>query len=362
MSKYLLSIISEQALPTLHFIKQFGEPDSFFLFVSTVEMEENNATQHIMQALKLPIRQCKTIIIDANDAAQAKDNLMKAKLPIVGKYLVNLTGGNKLMSQMVFQHLQSYDSAMYYAPIQSDRYQQLYPEIISIPKDPEIKISLVQYLHSYGYEITGDMPYYKGTPKPTSLFKKVIDAGGAANVPEIKRSISPDYKENDKGYLSGDWFEFYCYQFFKRIFCLSESQIGCSVGLKKIGSSTINEHDNEFDLMFIFQNDLYVFECKVYSSKNYNKEKYQIPMYKLASLTHQFGLKCKKFLAVLAELPESPENLTQLEQLRSNLGIDKLISIEDFKNYIDRDILVSKESSKLNFKEKLELLQMKFNQ
>jgi hypothetical protein len=325
-------------------------------------MEAKQVTDHLISALKLPENCCHKVLIDANDALLIFDQLRDFSFPNEVEYFINITGGNKLMSQMVFQHFLNFKSKMYYAPIGSDNYQQLYPEIISIPKDPEIKISLVQYLHSYGYEITGDMPYYKGTPKPTSLFKKVLDAGGAANVPEIKRSISPDYKENDKGYLSGDWFEFYCYQFFKRIFCLSETQIGCSVGLKKIGSPTGNEHDNEFDLMFIFQNDLYVFECKVYSSKNYKKEKYQIPMYKLASLTHQFGLKCKKYLAVLAELPESPENLTQLEQLRSNLGIDKLISIEDFKNYIDRDILVSKESSKLNFKEKLELLQMKFNQ
>jgi hypothetical protein len=115
----LLSIISDQALPTLHFIKQFQAPDSFFLFVSTVEMEGKNATNYIMEALDLPASQCRTSIIDANDAAKAKHELTKANFSKSDQYLINLTGGNKLMSQMVFQHLQSFDSAMYYSPIAS---------------------------------------------------------------------------------------------------------------------------------------------------------------------------------------------------------------------------------------------------
>jgi hypothetical protein len=210
---------------------------------------------------------------------------------------------------------------------------------LKIPIDLNIKLSLDEYLHAYGFEITGEQPYFKGNPKPTVLFKKVLEADGAGNVTEIIKAKYPEYKEADKNYLLGSWFEFYCYQFFKRVFRLGESQIGCSVGIKKIGSSTINEHDNEFDLMFIWKNDLYVFECKVYSGQSYKKEKFQIPMYKLASLTQQFGLKCKKYLAVLAELPEERVNMDQLEQLRKNLSIDKIISLKDFRIYQDQDIL-----------------------
>ncbi|TFV94470.1 DUF1887 family protein [Algoriphagus kandeliae] len=358
---HLVCIISDQAVPNLLFIRQFSQPDSEFFFVTTQKMEDRDATDHLIQALHLPHDKCYKIIIDANNAKQIDQQLKAFPFPKESSFLVNITGGNKLMSQMVFTHFQGYDSSMFYSPIDSDQYQQVYPEVINIQKDQSIKLTLDEYLFAYGYEITGELPYFKGNPKPTTLFKKVVESGGASHVAEIVRASSQDYKEEDKNYLQGNWFEFYCYQFFKRIFRLGDAQIGCSVGLKKIGSQTVNQHDNEFDLMFIYQNDLYVFECKVYSSPNYKKEKFQAPMYKLASLTQKFGLKCKKYLAILAELPEQEDTRDQLGQLRANLGIDKLITLEDFKNHQGIEILKREESEKPDFQEKLNLLMEKFN-
>jgi hypothetical protein len=359
---HLVCIISDQAVPNLLFIRQFAQPDSEFFFVTTEKMENENATDHLVTALQLPSNKCHKIQISADDAREIFQQLQVYPFPEEQEeFLVNITGGNKLMSQMVFTHFQKYKAKMYYAPINSDLYQQVYPEVHSLPKDQSIKLTLDQYLFAYGYEITGELPYYKGNPKPTTLFKKVMDSGGAAHVAEIALASSQDYKEDDKNYLQGNWFEFYCYQFFKRIFRLGDAQIGCSVGLKKIGSQTINQHDNEFDLMFIYQNDLYVFECKVYTSQNYKKEKFQAPMYKLASLTQKFGLKCKKYLAILAELPEQEDTRDQLEQLRANLGIDKLITLEDFKNHQGIEILKREDSEKPDFQEKLNLLMEKFN-
>lgn len=358
---YLVLIVSDQAVPNLLFIRQFHQPGSFHYFITTTEMEDKNATDNLVAALKLSPDSWQKVMIDANDALLILTQLKNIGFSSEGEYLLNITGGNKLMSQMVFQHFLDYESKMFYSPINSDQYQQLYPEVLSIPKDKRISTTLNEYLRAYGFEITGEQPYFKGNPKPTVLFKKVLEEDGVGNVTEIIKAKNPEYKAADKNYLLGSWFEFYCYQFFKRIFCLGESQIGCSVGLKKIGSSTINEHDNEFDLMFILKNDLYVFECKVYSGQSYKKEKFQIPMYKLASLTQQFGLKCKKYLAVLAELPEERVNLDQLEQLRENLSIDKIISLEDFRNYQDQDILTVIPHPKSGLNEKLNLLIKKFN-
>jgi hypothetical protein len=358
--RHLVCIISDQAVPNLLFIRQFGQPSSDFFFISSQEMEEKRATQNLIAALKLPQSRCHTILIDANDALKIFDQLRAFPFPKEAEYLVNITGGNKLMSQMVFQHFLDFDSRMLYSPIDSGNYQQLYPDVFSMPKDPEIKLSLFEYLYAYGFEVVSDVPYFKGNPKPTVLFRKVLHADGAGKVPEIAKAIAPDYKEEDKNYLSGGWFEFYCYQFFKRIFRLGDSQIACSVGLKKIDGKSVYEHDNEFDLMFVHQNDLYIFECKVYSSPIFKKEKFQAPMFKLASLTQKFGLKCKKYLAILATLPESADARDQLEQLRRNLGIDRLITLEDFGKYTDQTILTFDSSPKLSFAEKLDLLKEKF--
>lgn len=357
---HLLSIISDQAVPNLLFIQQFQKEDSEYFFVTTKEMEAKQATDHLIAALKLPEKKCHKVLIDANDAMLIFKQLNEFTFPKVSNYLINITGGNKLMSQMVFTHFMDYNSKMYYSPIDSSGYQQVFPEILTIPKNTSIKLSLDQYLYAYGFEITGDVPYFKGNPKPTVLFKKVLETGRAGFVPEISKASSPEYKDDDKGYLMGEWFEHYCYQFFKRVFKLNDLQIACSVGLKKIGSTTPNEHDNEFDLMFVFNNDLYVFECKVYTSPTYKKEKFQVPMFKLASLTQKFGLKCKKYLAILADLPEKGDNKEQLDQLRSNLGIDNLITIEDFKKSEDAEILIPSKIDKPDFQEKLDLLMERF--
>lgn len=324
-------------------------------------MEEKQTTINLKAALSLPENRCHTVIIDANDALLVFEQLNTYAFPKDRQYLINLTGGNKLMSQMVFQHFMDFDSRMYYAPINTSNYQQLYPEVLSISKDSEIKLTLNEYLYAYGFEVMSEVPFFEGNPKPSVLFQKVLNAKEAGKVVEIAKTYDPEYKEPDRNYLQGNWFEFYCYQFFKQLFQLDDTQIASSVGLKKIGSPVIYEHDNEFDLMFVLNNDLYVFECKVYKNSTYKKEKFQVPMYKLASLTQRFGLKCKKYLAVLASLPEKSEMEEQLDHLRSNLGIDKLITLEDFRKYKNAKILKPQQTKKPDFQEKISLLLEKFN-
>jgi hypothetical protein len=350
----LLSIISDQALPTLHFIKQFRAPDSFFLFVSTVEMEEKNATNYIMEALHLPASQCRTIIIDANDAAKAKHVLIKANFSKSDQYLINLTGGNKLMSQMVFQHLQSFDAAMYYSPIASETYQQLYPEILQILKDPRIVISLQEYLGSYGFDLVKNMEVESYKPSPSTLFAKVMKVGHPGKVKEIAKATDQDYKEDDKNYLMGTWFEWYLYDHFRQTLQLPASQIAFNVGIKRKDNLGSMDKDNEFDILFIYKNDLYVFECKVYPTSKLKSDRISQPLFKLSSLTQNFGLKCKKYFAYLGEFTEDEQALDRLENIRHNLGVERILDIEIFRHSTGTDLL------KANMDDKLQLLIQKF--
>lgn len=353
---HLLSIISDQAVPNLHFIKQFQQPGCFYLFVTTQEMEDRNVTQNLIEALKLNEKDCRKILIDANDASLIQKQLQKANLSKGEEYEINLTGGNKLMSQMVFQHFHEYRSKMYYSPIGSTSYQQLFPEVKQLPKNPEVGISLTEYLEAYGFVIESSLEYYEGIPTPQILMKKLLKEGHPSRVPVISRAIKQEYKEPDKNYLMGTWFELYCYRVFKEAFGLNESQIACNVGIRRKDSISPYEHDNEFDLMFIYQHDLYVIECKVYPSENLKTDKISAPMYKLASLTQSFGLKCKKHLAILGSITEDPQARTQLENLQITLGIEKILEMEDFRIYSGSDLLNT------NLNQKLDSLLTKFNQ
>lgn len=353
---HLLSIISDQAVPNLHFIKQFQQPDSHFLFVTTREMEEKNVTRNLIEALQLDLKHCRKILINANDASLIQRQLDKADFSREIEYLINLTGGNKLMSQMVYQQFQAYSSRMYYAPIGSASYQQLFPEVKQLSKDPSVTISLSEYLEAYGFMIENSLDYYEGIPKPDILMKKLLQEGHPSRVPIISRATKQEYKDEDKNYLMGTWFELYCYKVFKEAFGLANIQIACNVKIRRKDSTSPYEHDNEFDLMFIYQNDLYVMECKVYPTENLKTEKVSIPMFKLASLTKNFGLKCKKYLAILGGITQDPQARTQLENLQITLGIEKILEMEDFKNYSGREIL------SINLHQKLDALLEKFNQ
>ncbi len=354
--QYLISIISDQAVPNLHFIKQFQQPDSFYLFVTTQEMEEKNVTRNLMESLRLDAKKCRKILIDANNALSIQQQLEKEKFPENVEYLINITGGNKLMSQMVYQHFLKFKANMYYAPIGSISYQQLFPEVKQISKNPAITISLEEYLESYGFAIESSLEYFEGKPSPEKLMKRLLHEGHPGKVPAIIKATDQNYKENDKNYLMGTWFELYCYKVFKETFDLDKSQIACNVGIKRKDSTSPYENDNEFDLMFIFQNDLYVMECKVYLAEILKTDKVSGPMFKLASLTKNFGLKSKKYLAILGGITQDPQARTQLENLQVNLGIDKILEMEDFKNYTGRELLTK------NMTLKLDLLLAKFNQ
>lgn len=336
---HLVSIISDQAVPNLLFIKQFTQPDSHFYFISSQEMEEKQTTRNLKAALKLPEKKCHTIIIDANDALLVFDQLRGHAFPRDTEYLINLTGGNKLMSQMVFQHFMDFDSKMLYAPIGSQNYQILYPEVGKIPKDQSIKTSLDDYLRAYGYLAESSLDYYVGKPSPQSLMNQVIQKGHPGKVKDIIKATDQNYKEDDKRYLMGEWFELYCYQYFKEAFDLDDSQIACSVGVKRADSLTSFDHDNEFDIMLVHQNDLYVFECKVYPTGITKMDRISKPMFKLASLSQNFGLKCKKYLTVLGKFSEDPKSTQQLENLKQNLGISKILDIDAFKQSSGSQIL-----------------------
>lgn len=336
---HLVSIISDQAVPNLLFIRQFATEDSEYFFVTTQKMEDQQSTDNLIKALKLPKKKCHKILIDANDAILINQDLNGFRFPKETEYLVNITGGNKLMSQMVFSHFQQLNAKMYYAPIDSDYYQQVYPTIEKVKKEKNIKTSLDDYLRAYGYVAKSSLEYYEGNPSPQSLLHKVIKLGHPGKVDSIKKSIQKHYNEADRKYLSGEWFELYCYQFFKEAFDLDESQIACSVGIKRADSNTSFEHDNEFDVMFVYQSDLYVFECKVYPSGKLKMGLISNPMFKLASLTQNFGLKCKKYLAVIGEFPTDPKSSQQLDNIKQNLGIAKVLDIAAFSNYSGKDIL-----------------------
>jgi len=123
---------------------------------------------------------------------------------------------------------------------------------------------------------------------------------------------SEELSKDEALYLTGKWLEEYAYYKIKEKLQLNEQSIGLGLLLQK---ANIQNTDNDFDVMFVLQNELYIVECKTSHLIN-NKSQLSEYIYKLDAL---------------GNLPE-PEKLNQQNQIKDRLKFHniKLLTKENF--------------------------------
>ena len=138
---------------------------------------------------------------------------------------------------------------------------------------------------------------------------------------------SEELSKDEALYLTGKWLEEYAYYKIKEKLQLNEQSIGLGLLLQK---ANIQNTDNDFDVMFVLQNELYIVECKTSHLIN-NKSQLSEYIYKLDALRKEFGLYPKAFIYTLGNLPE-PEKLNQQNQIKDRLKFHniKLLTKENF--------------------------------
>lgn len=98
------------------------------VFITTAEMEGKHKSQTLMKTLGLNNDKVRSVIIDQNSPALILKQLMNQAFDKSAKYLVNITGGTKMMSQMTWLHFSKYlDCQIYYWPVGEDYLEQLHP-------------------------------------------------------------------------------------------------------------------------------------------------------------------------------------------------------------------------------------------
>lgn len=352
----LVCLISDQVMPNLLFIRQFKKVNSHFYFLTTQKMEEKQVTNHLISVLELPLDLCHKILIDADDGLLIYSQLKKISFPTEYRYLLNITGGNKLMSHLVFKFFIDFESTVYYAPIDSNHYQILHPQLDRVPKDDTIQVSLGDYLKAYGFTINEQLTYYEGKPRPQVIMRQLQKQHGQKKRLVIPRKFGDTIDGRTKKYESGEWFELYCYDYFKKCFDLTNNEICSGVKIKRTDSSEALPSSNEIDVMFVYNHTLYVIECKVYLNGSIKMDRISPDMYKLASVSSSFGLKCKKYLAVIGYWSDHHDFEENLENRMLSQGIEKILDLSDFSDRPSKDILNKKKPNKL-----ADLMQ-KFNQ
>lgn len=325
MTKYLVSIIGNQTLPNILPIKEFDNQIHKHIFISTSKVQTEltwiknlcNITEN--QHINLPV--------DENDISDIISKLegISEQFNNDDLFLVNLTGGNKIMSLGVFQFFSqnNFNSEMFYLNIGSNILRQVYPLVSDEIRDKPLyyRLNVEEFLLCYGASIQNkheifttvmDKHYtqvffdkqWSKNPIIGKLRLEDYQSKGIvfSNIPsplrneinEFLKLIGFKLKINDRltakevKYLTGGWWEEYCFHYVKDKLNIQAPFI--AIGLQN------TKTNNELDLSFVLNNVLYVFECK---TTVFSKDDFEDYVYKLAAIKDNkngFGITVKAYL------------------------------------------------------------------
>jgi len=329
MARIIISILGAQTIPNILFIKEFDRSkNTKHVFISSKEMNELQVAETIAAVCNLKPNQVQVITLDNKSVLKINDVLQRASFAETDEYVVNITGGNKLMSQMAFAFFAKMPkAAIYYLPINELAIQQLHPQLAEVTLAS--KLTLEEYLLAHNFVINARGSTTSFQHSPHTIFNQVIQQGGPSRVKIITDTLAQEYLQNDKVYLSGAWFEEWLFIFIKKQLGLGPDDIAFNIKLKHLRSVSILESDNEVDVAFVYKQKLYMLECKVYTSSLPIKgDKVVMPMYKNAAIAKNFGLQARNFVAILAPMGNGQQRIKDLE----NQNISKVFTWDDFVN------------------------------
>lgn len=336
MSHIHVCLVSDHLIPNIVPVAQF-QPDELFL-ISTDAMEKKNKSAHIIASLK-------SMGIDYSSKHQiiqvVEDSIVDCQQKIAewiteredADFLVNLTGGTKIMSIATYESFKDYGSKMFYVPIgQTQKMINVFPKrLTSTTTSLTKRLKVADYLAAYGLTIKNSkkLPYlieeartrsehadwiakhYQdlknllfwlgGILRPHRDDKKPFllqDSFSRASHTEVEllnrlgfkvvgKEIEKELSKSEIQFLTGGWLEEFCFNQLEMI-CGSEIEdLAISIEISNpVGTS------NEFDLMFTSNNKLYTVECK---SGDQNDDKKADALYKVAALQKDFGLSVSSF-------------------------------------------------------------------
>jgi len=334
MKTILVSLVSEQTIPNILGIYHF-KPDEL-LFITTDEMEKKGKVDTIIKTLRKLNLDYKdkshNLIVEEDsilDCHRKIDQWIEGRED--SEFVVNLTGGTKIMSIAAYEYFKDFSSKMIYVPIPKNEFITPFPKK-SPGKTTELtlRLNVVQYLIAYGLDVINEAKlegYQEEAKKRKDLsmwivknyenlknllvwlsgnlrvhrddkeFSLVGKFSGANKVEiEIMKklrfsqdsiSVSKRLNRSEIRYWTGGWLEEFCFNGVSDLVGKGIDDVVINLKLKK------EQNENEFDVMFTKDNALYFVECK---SLDQEKDKETDILYKIGALQKEFGLRIESFL------------------------------------------------------------------
>jgi len=330
MSTILVSILSKHTLPNYLFIREMEGKYDELLFITTPEVDKDNRDFQLLTALGKDDGDVVYVTVDGNDYRKALDDLRNWEIRNGDKYIVNLTGGTKMMSLAVHDFFKDKHAEFYYVPLGKNEYYNLETG----EKTPfNYRVNLREYFSLYGirFESKAEDTFAHPESETMGIFESVQKSHFylPKKLWEAQKAATPELRR----YLGGEWFEEFSYFKLKEGFNLRDEDIAVSLKIYRENESTKN--DNELDIAFMFNNVLYVVECKV-TMTGYGRDTKLVVddyLYKLAAISKDFGLQVSSYIFTLHRMQTFSDEvkLNFLKRCKI-LGIKGIVTGKMFSN------------------------------
>lgn len=360
MAKTLVNIISrEHPLAAYLFIKEYFTEGDKLLFISA--NENYDCITPLVKCLKVDKDLVQRIVLRRDSDKYTYERICRVIRSSVDKeaeYYVNLAGGTRYMALSVQHVFSNYKSTFFYTQTHENLIVKTIFDNSIYDNDDEIlpiryKMKLSEYFEVYGltHDLDVPKPLISDVQQSKHMFElfanrrlsnsdyKVMEVlrekyrnWKYLNINEVETTINDTmipipnlskflnyikFTPAEKGvlqhgeldYLTGGWFEEYIYYLIK--FCINPDDIAIGVHIDGI---TEIKHNNELDVCFIKNNQLFVIECKsgINSDSMFNEIVYKVSSLKEVLL----GLDCNSYIFSLKKDPTG-----DLKKIAKYMGI-----------------------------------------
>jgi hypothetical protein len=309
-------LISDQTLPNLLFLKQFG-PFERYVFITTGKMEQGGKSRWIAQTAGIPEERILRREVEPEQPGSTLEALEGLNMPPEAPILAYVTGGTKMMSLGAYAWAsQRQQAQIVYLPIGGTGFLQIFPEPREIPLTAQV--SLEEYLAVHGVQVLGAEAWEEHLPEANRVFAHV--AGRKQNrevqnrLLEARTSLGelafPTLSAEQRRFYSGGWLECWLAGQVRDLLAVAPEQIRVSLKLNKSGPSSLMS--NEYDVVYCFQNKLFIGECKYYTRpKGFAVSDISRELFKLGGINNQMGLHAKPFFAIVGTPAKDPAALSE---------------------------------------------------
>lgn len=406
MRTLLISLVSDQTVPNVQLINEFKGENVDYQFITTNAMEAKGCRKWIETAANIT---CigEPLLVNEYSYDDIQQKLNSFDFSVYEKVIVNITGGTKVMTIAAHDFFKEEGADIYYVTGIDKKYIKVFPG----KKKNEYKItnslSVEEYLVAYGFNVEKSDNFHFDTKTTENIFQMFMDKSIQEHRATINflryhrrkglkaKDMTNQVKlllekvgleaESDESldpekvkFLTGEWFEQFIYNKVKLDFNLDESKIMMGVKLNKDvkdnESKIVKEllqsddeqkakPDNEIDVIFMFNGNIYIIECKssiidiseVESEKNGQIIRTQKEVnilgetiYKSDSIKNKFGLFAKSYICTLTNFADYVNDGTLNDKNNKKRKMEELINRATLSrvSIIDGNMLSKKESLK----------------